>query len=198
MLTSSGAATFVHVRICSLTLFVAHNEATWMNSITSLTAHRKTIHGKLSKVWECERLSMFVSLDVRITVLCQTEEGWLRPIQFNDSTLKVDLWITLLNDIIVTVRSPRAHRGDVMSLCLLGLGLEWIDDRNRVGVGKNVLMENQFGVSWTDCNNSVTFTKNYLTDLFTEVKYVLHVFFTMETTQSTFGWYELNRFFSYI
>lgn len=59
---------------------------------------------------------------------------------------------TLLNDIIITVRSPWAHRGAMMSFCLLGRGgggPEWVDCRDGVGVG------NEFRVCRIDCFGKV-------------------------------------------
>lgn len=54
---------------------------------------------------------------------------------------------TLLNDIIITVRSPWAHRGAMMSFCLLGRwGGTWM---GWVGVG------NEFRVCRIDCFGKV-------------------------------------------
>lgn len=79
-------------------------------------AHQESIHGKLSEVMKMLALDILVLHDVSVAVLCQKEDVGL---------LKAPTGLTChaetaMNDIIIiTVRSPWAHRGTMMSFCFL-------------------------------------------------------------------------------
>lgn len=125
-------------------------------SIKSFVAHQENIHGKLSEVMKMWALQYFFVLhDVGVAALCQTEEGWLRPMQSNDKTHLSDwlVWVTTL--CLMTSSSQWGHHGhtEVLwcpSVCLGGGGgPEWVDCRDGVGVG------NEFRVCRIDCFGKV-------------------------------------------
>lgn len=83
--------------------------------------HQKSIHGKLSEVMKMLALYILVLHDVSAAVLCQKEDGGLlkAPTELACQAETVRNDITIIIIIIITVRSPWAHRGTMISSCFL-------------------------------------------------------------------------------
>lgn len=80
--------------------------------------------GKLNEVIKNKTLSVFSApCDVGVAVLCQSEGGLTEGRARSSTTSQ--LWPNgaFPDDIIVTVRSLRAHRGAVVAHCLPGAGV---------------------------------------------------------------------------
>lgn len=126
MLTSSGGVAFLHTALTILILQM---------NVSGFMAHQESgNHGKLGEVMKMLALDILVLRDVSVAVLCQTEDGGLLK------AWQVCKAETAMNDIIitVTVRSPWAHRGTMMSFCFFVGEAEQIQR-----LSSNALMDNQ-------------------------------------------------------